>query len=321
MCNYLPEITILNVGEVNIQEVAQVVLRADKTPSFYNPARNIESVVGELERRIENKESGIIITASKNDHIIGCVIVDYISPEMVRIGPWQPYVISPGTEDNTTDLLFQSTVGYAEEKGVKVLEVPVIGITTENEKSYRQLKTLYERYGLNEEYAELYMESSLSNYDLEEIITPEGISIKHARDVDDDELFNCYVECFKNSSDRFFEQKSEEYQRRSIHNRLQSSDFDHDASLVFLDHGTIIGFSFVRRKERPGLLGPFGILPDYRKQGLGESLLMLSMKSLVKQGHDKMYLEVDEENKPAADFYGKFGFITTFRSCVFRWRV
>lgn len=52
----------------------------------------------------------------------------------------------------------------------------------------------------------------------------------------------------------------------------------------------------------------FGILPDYRRQGLGEKLIESSIKLLCQQKVETILLEVRKSNTPARRLYEKFGF-------------
>jgi ribosomal-protein-alanine N-acetyltransferase len=49
--------------------------------------------------------------------------------------------------------------------------------------------------------------------------------------------------------------------------------------------------------------------PDFRKQGIAESLLSLALQSAKDEGAVTSFLEVRESNDAALDLYRKFGFV------------
>lgn len=52
------------------------------------------------------------------------------------------------------------------------------------------------------------------------------------------------------------------------------------------------------------------VLPEYRRQGLGEKVLGGILQKLEERGVEKVFLEVRASNEPAKALYGKMGFTT-----------
>ena len=53
--------------------------------------------------------------------------------------------------------------------------------------------------------------------------------------------------------------------------------------------------------------------PDFRKQGIGKSLLLHTLKSAKEEGAVTSFLEVRESNATALEMYRKFGFVESGR--------
>ena len=51
------------------------------------------------------------------------------------------------------------------------------------------------------------------------------------------------------------------------------------------------------------------VLPEFRRQGLGEALLAHATSELVTRSADRVTLKVDSDNAPAVSLYRKFGFL------------
>ena len=68
-----------------------------------------------------------------------------------------------------------------------------------------------------------------------------------------------------------------------------------------------IGFLIARKAAEEAELLTIGVLADYRKTGVGGSLLRQAMLDLKAGGSGTLYLEVDETNHPALALYKRFG--------------
>jgi hypothetical protein len=71
--------------------------------------------------------------------------------------------------------------------------------------------------------------------------------------------------------------------------------------------GTIQG---IRDRGGVGAVQNLGIVPDYRDQGLGSSLLLRALQGFRESGIDRVYLEVTAENEGAIRLYERLGFRT-----------
>ncbi len=57
-----------------------------------------------------------------------------------------------------------------------------------------------------------------------------------------------------------------------------------------------------------GAVQNLGIVPDYRDQGLGSSLLLRALQGFCESGVERVYLEVTAENEGAIRLYERLGF-------------
>lgn len=90
-------------------------------------------------------------------------------------------------------------------------------------------------------------------------------------------------------------------------NRL--GDFNRRYILAAYDHEQVVGL-LVALPERNGHFHIYslGVLPDYRKQGVGKAMLYYSINDLYQQGIEQVVLDVHEDNVPAFRLYNQIGF-------------
>lgn len=87
-------------------------------------------------------------------------------------------------------------------------------------------------------------------------------------------------------------------------------------TMVCIDYGKIIGTSnFCKSRFEQfkgwGEIVSIYLLPDYIGKGYGKSLMDAVLSELKKQGYEKVFLWVLEENIRARNFYEKYGFSLT----------
>jgi ribosomal-protein-alanine N-acetyltransferase len=58
-------------------------------------------------------------------------------------------------------------------------------------------------------------------------------------------------------------------------------------------------------------IATIAVHPDYRRQGIGQALLLHSLKSANEEGAVSSFLEVRESNMTAQTMYRKYGFVET----------
>ncbi len=78
-------------------------------------------------------------------------------------------------------------------------------------------------------------------------------------------------------------------------------------SFIAEDSGKIIGAVLSGHDGRRGFINHLGVSPEYRRQGIGSHLLMLSEEAFKKNGIHKCALFVLKENTDGQEFYEKIG--------------
>ncbi|MCD6528790.1 ribosomal protein S18-alanine N-acetyltransferase [Candidatus Bathyarchaeota archaeon] len=99
----------------------------------------------------------------------------------------------------------------------------------------------------------------------------------------------------------------------SIHERFPETFLvaeDNEEIVGYIMCRIEIGFSNLKRLEltRKGHIVSIAVLPEYRRKGIGSSLIMDAMKKMADYNATECYLEVRVSNTPAISLYSKLGF-------------
>lgn len=78
--------------------------------------------------------------------------------------------------------------------------------------------------------------------------------------------------------------------------------------LVALDGETVAGYVGSQAVMGEADMMNVAVAPDYRRQGIAESLVNRLVKALAEKGNHSLALEVRESNGPAIALYQKLGF-------------
>jgi diamine N-acetyltransferase len=81
---------------------------------------------------------------------------------------------------------------------------------------------------------------------------------------------------------------------------------------VAVIRGQIIGFAqFISRSNTWGELTRIYVLPEYQRQGIGHCFLKAGLASLIKEGVEEVFVEVEKDNAKGIDFNEREGFHPT----------
>ena len=75
--------------------------------------------------------------------------------------------------------------------------------------------------------------------------------------------------------------------------------------------GTIIGYAGIMRTSTDGHITTLAVVPEHRRQGVGELLLLALIEQAYDLGVRRLALEVRATNTPAQTLYTKYGFVAT----------
>lgn len=77
---------------------------------------------------------------------------------------------------------------------------------------------------------------------------------------------------------------------------IRAGNLDLDSSLVLVDEGALVGFSFLGRRCDRGWIGGVGVAPDHRGKGIARALFAEHMGLVRQLGLSRVQLEVLRQN-------------------------
>ncbi len=314
------EISIRRWEEVDVHELAKVAYAALAT------TRRAEFTTTRLENWLNGLEFDfppVTVQARSTGELVGWLLLFMHDGKRAEINPWalngHPFVFPRKNLEQVASELIRQTIGYAKRKGLRRIELSFRRAEAPAQ-TFEKYKRLYESLGLRLMTETAIMRCVLAELDFENAQVP--FEVKSLADVDENELYQCYYQTFSTGQDRFFFDQTDE-ERRVFFDQTFSrlEPFKEDTSLVGVKDQQIIGFSLVRPTHGEGNchLWMFGIHPDYRRRGLGRSLLRLIMKS-AQRGFRTMSVACELTNLPALKLYRGQGFKEEFSKIEYAWK-
>lgn len=141
---------------------------------------------------------------------------------------------------------------------------------------------------------------------------PTGVTIRTFEPADERLLYDVNIEIWQDTSDPL-EESFEEWQ----HWTTKRDSFDPSLCFLVFDGDEIAGFSLCRQDDTDGYVATLGVRRPWRKQGLGEALLLHSFAAFRDRGYTRATLGVDASSPTGATrLYQRAG-MSVYRDTVF----
>lgn len=93
-----------------------------------------------------------------------------------------------------------------------------------------------------------------------------------------------------------------------LKNRVLQDNIDLSASRVALDGDKLVGLGMLAQRGTRGWIGGLGVLPAYRRRGIGRQIMESLLESAQQSGIQDVQLEVIDKNDRAYALYRSLGF-------------
>jgi ribosomal-protein-alanine N-acetyltransferase len=178
----------------------------------------------------------------------------------------------------------------------------------------------YRKCGFKFAAEEVHMKSDLGTIELPELDLPQGYIVRNFSEVSYDMLEGPGFQTLENSKEDLFLSMSHAEQKITLEYFFdKSKPYIEDASLILEKDGEIIGFVITRLNDDEPEIGPVGIVPEARGQGLASYLLVSVLGSLKDNGSTSAYLDTTITNRPAQKLYRKYGFEDVYYKQFYYW--
>jgi ribosomal protein S18 acetylase RimI-like enzyme len=230
---------------------------------------------------------------------------------IAQIWDWHPVVLPSEQENDIAEALIKAALSHLQEIGLRRVAID-FRVTESTQSSLTRYLGWYQQAGITRIVEEIFYRKSLTEEPLE-VLIPEEYSLGYVSETAIENLFSCWLDVFSSSNDQLF-LSLDAAERRDLFFDSWSREkpLINDASLTLHHVSRLIGFSRVMPmyESTDGYLAPIGILPEYRRKGLGRELLKMSMLRLKELSYQTVSCYVSTSNVAAVSFYKNLGFVS-----------
>ena len=200
------------------------------------------------------------------------------------------------------------------------LELELVFPTEAHRTHATELIELYQKCGFQFAAEEVRMRSDLGSVDFPKLeFSPEFI-LKGLSEFSHEQLEKIGFQVFEDSKDDLFLSSSYAEQKVTLEHYFDKSEpFIKEATLILEKDGDIIGFIVCRERDSETIIGPIGIVPKSRGQGLANHLLINALKNLRDGGSTNVCLDMSVSNLPARSLYKKYNFVDVYFKQFYFW--
>lgn len=152
---------------------------------------------------------------------------------------------------------------------------------------------------------------------------PPDLLVTTVRHVPFDQLTDLDWRTYRGTPDESLLSGTPEGNRELLENALAGlfgPYLDAASPAVRLPSGPLVGFAVACQESlRSGILLDLAVDPDYRRRGIGEALVLRTLRALLAMGYPKVHLWVTDGNQPARALYDKVGFVVDASAAIYRW--
>ncbi len=315
------EISIHQPSEVDSRELA-TFLYSVRRDVLYQRGISLEELEGRLDSNW--KPFGSVLARSDGE-VIGCVLLyRLIDSDLIEINPGSVLgshpIVSPGFDEGQVGAeLVDGAKSWVVQKGFDAVYLDIPWDPTAPQEPYERYRDRYGALGFEVIQQVRQMNCTLPT-EIPATNHPPGVELAQVRTVDREALYHCHYAAYMSGDAQYFYQMDDR-ERRADFERITSPDITgHPASLVITQVGRIIGYCLLFGDGDFSELMSLAVLPDFRRRGLGISLLGACREEAARQGHKTMHLIVDIRNEAAAQLYRKCGFKEVGGNMTFKWK-
>jgi GNAT superfamily N-acetyltransferase len=290
-------------GSIDIAELAAFTHQVyGRLPIPYKHGETLAALTDFLEQRCPD----LVVVARAAGVLLGWAGL-YLGAGQANLLSWHPLVIPPNS--TLSQQLVRECIQHTAASGRERMEVLLLNLTSEYRDYAVQCGAIYQAAGMVRESEWQSMEANLQQLDFALPDIPEMLRLRPLTEISKEELWPSFDAAFSHGVVQHFARQSTA-QRRENYEAIfhQGLSLDAAASLALVDGETIVGFVQVETTAGEAYVVSMGVIPAYRRQGLGRYMLGTSMHRAAANRHQKMVLHVDSENRAALGLYQSLGF-------------
>ena len=255
-----------------------------------------------------------IIQAHKNSSLLGWLMLFAHSKTELELNPFalggHPLIIQNADMKLVATGLLRKAVEFFSDNDYTRLELSFNKENSPEELFFRGLYASH-NFDLIEEIC--HMRLNLQNYTSPQEVKLDKFNLLPINDVKNDSFFNCLSKTFKDTEDSWMLSLSDEEINNYFDNKVLDMSFPliEGCSYGVFNESELIAYSVVKESHgaNNGHLWIMGVLPRFRKQGIGAFLINAMLDYLSKNNYQSASLNVDLSNKTAYRLYKRKGFL------------
>ncbi|MFW9772216.1 MAG: GNAT family N-acetyltransferase [Candidatus Heimdallarchaeota archaeon] len=301
------------------QIIASIVISARKgTPLELD--KTIDELAVNIEDLSKNVDYQIFIARNEKMIIVGWIYYYVGIAPMAFINGFLPIVDQSSESEKIGLSLINASKRNVVERGYSRLEIQNDLPSDAHRKMSGDLLNWYKKCGFKFAAEEMHMKTNLGKIKLPEYNIPNGYTLRKFSEVSYEQLEDVGFQVLQNSGDELFISMSQAEQKVSIEYFFDKSrNFIEDGSLILEKQGKVVGFIITRVNGEEADIGPFGLIPEVRGQGLGKYLLGFALNNMIENGFVSVCLDVSTSNLSAKRLYNSYGFENMYYKRFYYW--
>lgn len=301
------------------QHLATIMAAARKGTPLESD-RSIEETAANIERISTNEGYRNLVALDEQRVIVGWIYYYVAFPLMTFISGFLPIVDKTQESEEIALSLIEASKRDIVEHGRSRLEIE-LELPTDGHRSFSEkIVDWYRKCDFQFAAEEVHMASDLSAIELPKLELPKGYVLKKFSEVSYEQLEGPGFQTFENSKDGLFVSMNYSEQKVTLKHFFDKSEpFIEGSSLVLEKENNIIGFIITRMRGEEAQIGPIGLIPEVRGQGLANYLLVRALKNLRKNELSNASLDMSITNHPARKLYKRHGFEDVYHKQFYYW--
>lgn len=282
--------------------------------------KTIEEITKNIEGLSISDGYQIFIALDDEENIVGLIYYYVGFPLMSFIGGFLPLVDETREPEEIAIPLIEASKKEIVENGRSRLEIELVLPTDEHRSYSERFVEWYKKCGFKFAAEEMHMKTDLSGIELPELDLPRGYTLKKFSEVSYEKLKDSGFRTLKDSKEGLFLSMNHAEQEVTLEYFFdRSKPYIDDASLILEKDDEIIGFVITRMNDDEPEIGPVGIAPEARGEGLATYLFVCVLKNLKDSGATNACLDTTVTNFPAQGLYRRYGFKEAYFKQFYFW--
>lgn len=282
--------------------------------------KSIDETMASIEDMSTKDDLQILVARNEDGVILGWIYYFVGIPPMAFIDGFLPIVDPTRSSEAIAMALIEASKRNIVARAYTRLEIELKLQNDAHRTLSKGFIDWYEKCDFRFAAEEVHMISDLKSYRLSKRSSPKDCALRMFSDVSYDKLEDAGFRAFGNSNDDLFLSMRRAEQKVELEHFFNASKpFIENASFVLEREGKIAGFVITRMRNEEAEIGPIGLIPEARGQGLGGYLLACALKSLKKSGMTTVSLDMSIANHPAKKLYRQYGFKDVYYKQFYYW--